>query len=160
MHCINASNYHSHEAPKAPSLVLYREYGSLRNPHAYRHQKRFANMSIAPSLQDLKGSLRPDFHWGFATAAAQVEGAIEDGKGLSIWDTFARVPGKVKDGSDPSQAVRSYDFYKQDVQLLKSLGVTAYRFSLSWSRIIPSAAKTIRSTSKASLSTLISSTSC
>ena len=94
-------------------------------------------MTIAPVLQDLKGSLRPDFHWGFATAAAQVEGAVKDGKGQSIWDTFAKVPGKVKDGSDPSQAVRSYDFFKEDVQLLKSLGVTAYRFSLSWSRIIP-----------------------
>lgn len=89
-------------------------------------------------LSDLKGALRPDFHWGYATAAAQCEGAaLIDGKGPSIWDALAENPGKIKDGSDPSQTVRSYDFYKEDVQLLRSLGVTAYRFSLSWSRIIP-----------------------
>lgn len=95
------------------------------------------NMAVAPALLNLKDCLRPDFHWGYATAAAQVEGAVKDGKGQSIWDHFAKIPGKVKDGSNPSEAVRSYDLYKEDVQLLKSLGVTAYRFSLSWTRIIP-----------------------
>lgn len=95
-------------------------------------------MELAPELRDLAGSLRSDFHWGYATAAAQVEGAArEGGKGESIWDKFAKTPGKVKDGSYPSETVRSYDLYKEDVQLLKNLGVTAYRFSLAWSRIIP-----------------------
>jgi beta-glucosidase len=88
--------------------------------------------------KELKGVLRSDFHWGYATAATQVEGAWDaDGKGVSIWDTFARTPGKVKDGSTPDDAVLSYYKYKEDVALMKSYGVTAYRFSLSWTRIIP-----------------------
>ncbi|KAF2013958.1 glycoside hydrolase family 1 protein [Aaosphaeria arxii CBS 175.79] len=86
----------------------------------------------------LAGSLRKDFYWGYATAAAQVEGAWNaDGKGESIWDRFCHTPGKVHDGSTNEDAARSYDLYKEDVQLMKSYGVTAYRFSLAWSRIIP-----------------------
>lgn len=90
------------------------------------------------SVQDLKGVLRPDFYHGYATAAAQIEGAWnKDGKGVSIWDKFAHTPGKISDGSTPNDAVRSYDFYREDVALMKSYGVNAYRFSLAWSRIIP-----------------------
>ncbi|KAH0287841.1 glycoside hydrolase [Aureobasidium namibiae CBS 147.97] len=82
--------------------------------------------------------LRPDFHWGFATAAAQVEGAWDaDGKGPSIWDKFSRIPGKIIDGRTTADGTRAYDLYKDDVQLLKKLGVNSYRFSLAWSRIIP-----------------------
>ncbi|CAD0013834.1 unnamed protein product [Aureobasidium pullulans] len=82
--------------------------------------------------------LRPDFFWGFATAAAQVEGAWDaDGKGHSIWDNFSRIPGKIIDGSTNADATRAYDLYKEDVQLLKKLRVNSYRFSLAWSRIIP-----------------------
>lgn len=82
--------------------------------------------------------LGPDFFWGFATAAAQVEGAWDaDGKGESIWDKFCRLPGKVIDKSTNADATRAYDLYKEDVQLLKKLGVNSYRFSLAWSRIIP-----------------------
>ena len=93
---------------------------------------------IPDSAKDLKGVLRGDFYWGYATAATQVEGGWNaDGKGVSIWDVFAHTPGKVKDGSTPDDAVLSYSKYKEDVALLKSYGVTAYRFSLSWSRIIP-----------------------
>lgn len=95
-------------------------------------------LPVNENLLDLKGALVPQFFWGYATAAAQVEGAADkDGRGESIWDEFARIPGKIKDGTNPSETVRSYDLYKDDVQLLKSLGVNAYRFSLSWSRIIP-----------------------
>ncbi|KZM20265.1 Beta-glucosidase [Ascochyta rabiei] len=86
----------------------------------------------------LENALRKDFHWGFATAAAQVEGAWDkNGKGESIWDKFCHTPGKVKDGSTNEDATRAYDLYKEDVALMKSYGVTAYRFSLAWSRIIP-----------------------
>ncbi|KAF2179760.1 glycoside hydrolase family 1 protein [Zopfia rhizophila CBS 207.26] len=74
----------------------------------------------------------------YATAAPQIEGAWNtDGKGPSIWDTLAHTPGKILDNSNADDACRSYDFYRQDVALMKSYGVTAYRFSLSWSRIIP-----------------------
>lgn len=90
------------------------------------------------SVHDLKGVLRPDFFHGYATAAAQIEGAWnKDGKGVSIWDTFGHTPGKVADGSNADDATRAYDFYREDVALMKSYGVNAYRFSLSWSRIIP-----------------------
>jgi beta-glucosidase len=135
LHCMNTASHYNNEAlllALSANIVHYSLHSMYVNV-----ERQIVDMTIAPALQDLKGCLRPDFHWGFATAAAQVEGAVKDGKGLSIWDTFAKVPGKVKDGSDPSQAVRSYDFYKKDVQLLKCPGVTAYRFSLSWSRIIP-----------------------
>ncbi|CAI7659075.1 hypothetical protein N7533_006995 [Penicillium manginii] len=90
------------------------------------------------SVQDLEGVLRPDFFHGYATAAPQTEGAWDkDGKGISIWDKFAHTPGNISDGSTPDDAVRSYDLYREDVALMKSYGVNAYRFSLSWSRIIP-----------------------
>ncbi|RBR15235.1 hypothetical protein FVER53590_03441 [Fusarium verticillioides] len=92
--------------------------------------------------ESIKGALPRDFIWGFATAAAQVEGAWnKDGKGLSIWDTFAHIPGKVKDGSSGDDAVKSYDLYKTDVEWLRKYKVTGYRFSLSWSRIIPMGGK-------------------
>ncbi|OQD85900.1 hypothetical protein PENANT_c009G01390 [Penicillium antarcticum] len=90
------------------------------------------------SVKDLKDVLRPDFFHGYATAAAQIEGAWnKDGKGISIWDEFSHTPGKIADGSNADDAVRAYDFYREDVALMKSYGVNAYRFSLAWSRIIP-----------------------
>ncbi|TEY48287.1 hypothetical protein BOTCAL_0296g00070 [Botryotinia calthae] len=95
-------------------------------------------MSIPENLKDLKDVLRPDFHFGYATAAPQVEGAWNvDGKGISIWDKFGHTPGKVKDFSTCDDAVLSYYKTAEDVALMKSYGVTGYRFSLSWSRIIP-----------------------
>ncbi|OSX63480.1 glycoside hydrolase family 1 protein [Postia placenta MAD-698-R-SB12] len=79
-----------------------------------------------------------DFVWGYATASYQIEGAAnEGGRGPSIWDTFCKVPGNIRDGSNGDIATDSYHRYKEDVALLKSYGVRAYRFSLSWSRIIP-----------------------
>lgn len=78
-------------------------------------------------LRDLKSALRQGFHHGYATAAAQVEGAWNrDGKGASIWDIFSHTPGKISDKSTADDAVRSYDFYREDVALMKSYGVNAY----------------------------------
>ncbi|KAI0022050.1 family 1 glycosyl hydrolase [Xylariomycetidae sp. FL0641] len=83
-------------------------------------------------------SLPKDFLWGFATAAYQVEGAVEqDGRGKTIWDTFCAIPGKIADGSDGSVACDSYNRTAEDIELLKSVGAKCYRFSLSWTRIIP-----------------------
>lgn len=102
-----------------------------------------ASMAImsTQSMKDsgLEGVLRSDFYWGYATAATQVEGGWNtDGKGESIWDKFAHhKPTRVKDGSTPDDTCLSYFKTKEDVALLKSYRVTAYRFSLSWSRIIP-----------------------
>ena len=83
-------------------------------------------------------ALPKDFLWGYATASYQIEGAPhEDGRQDSIWDTFCRIPGKIAGGENGDVACDSYHKYKDDVALLKSLGAKAYRFSLSWSRIIP-----------------------
>ncbi|KAI1330366.1 family 1 glycosyl hydrolase [Xylariaceae sp. FL0255] len=83
-------------------------------------------------------SLTSDFLWGFATAAFQVEGSYEkDGRGPSIWDKFCEIPGKIADKSDGSVACDSYNRTAEDIALLKSVGAKAYRFSLSWARIVP-----------------------
>ena len=80
----------------------------------------------------------PGFRWGTATSAYQVEGAAtEDGRGPSIWDTFAATPGKIGDGSNGLEAVDHYHRYKEDVALMKGLGATAYRFSIAWPRVFP-----------------------
>jgi len=78
------------------------------------------------------------FLWGAATAAAQIEGAAhEDGKLDSIWDHFARTPGNVANGETLDPAVDHYHRMPQDVQLMKSLGLDSYRFSVSWARVKP-----------------------
>jgi beta-glucosidase len=81
----------------------------------------------------------PDgFLWGAATSAYQIEGAAhEDGRGLSIWDTYARTPGRVVNGETGDVAADHYHRYLEDVALMRELGLSAYRFSLSWPRIQP-----------------------
>jgi beta-glucosidase len=79
-----------------------------------------------------------DFVWGAATAAYQVEGAARaDGRGQSVWDTFSHTPGKVRHGDTGDIACDSYHRYREDVALLASLGLNAYRFSVSWPRVQP-----------------------
>lgn len=79
-----------------------------------------------------------EFVWGVATAAQQIEGAaFEDGRGASIWDVFSRMPGAIKHGETPDICCDSYHHIDRDVAMLKELGVQSYRFSFSWSRIIP-----------------------
>ncbi|HSZ40139.1 MAG TPA: GH1 family beta-glucosidase [Trebonia sp.] len=84
----------------------------------------------------------PDgFLWGAATAAYQIEGSPDaDGKGPSIWDTFSHTPGKVRGGDTGDVACDSYRRYEQDADLIQSLGLSAYRFSISWPRIFPGGA--------------------
>jgi beta-glucosidase len=78
------------------------------------------------------------FYWGTATSSYQIEGAWnEDGKGLSIWDTYAHTPGKIKNGDTGDVANDHYHRYKEDVALMESIGANAYRFSISWPRIFP-----------------------
>jgi beta-glucosidase len=79
-----------------------------------------------------------DFVWGTATAAYQIEGAWNvDGRGLSIWDVFCRKSGAVWGGNTGELACDHYHRYPEDVALMKELGVKAYRFSVSWSRVLP-----------------------
>ncbi|MFL6127717.1 MAG: GH1 family beta-glucosidase [Mycobacteriales bacterium] len=83
----------------------------------------------------------PGFVFGTATAAYQIEGAVaEDGRGPSIWDTFSHRPGAVRTGDTGDVACDSYHRYAEDVRLLAGLGVHAYRFSVSWSRVQPTGA--------------------
>ena len=78
------------------------------------------------------------FKWGCATAAYQIEGAAnEDGRGPSVWDNFSHTPGKTFQGETGDVADDSYHLYKEDIRLLKNLGATVYRMSISWSRVFP-----------------------
>ncbi len=81
----------------------------------------------------------PDhFLWGTATASYQIEGAWdEDGKGESIWDRFAHTPGKILHGDTGDVACDHYHRWAEDIQLMQSLGMQAYRFSISWPRVLP-----------------------
>lgn len=79
-----------------------------------------------------------DFLWGASTASYQIEGAAdEDGRGPSIWDKFCATPGKVKNGDTGARACDHYHRYREDVALMKALGLKAYRFSIAWPRIQP-----------------------
>ncbi len=79
-----------------------------------------------------------DFSWGTATASYQVEGARdEDGKGESIWDRFSHTAGRIVNGDTGDVACDQYHRYKEDVALMKELGLRGYRFSISWPRIFP-----------------------
>ncbi|MDN3358787.1 GH1 family beta-glucosidase [Actinomadura sp. DC4] len=89
------------------------------------------------SVHDLT-SLPPDFTWGVATAAYQVEGAVsEDGRSPSIWDTFSHTPGKIDGNDNGDVACDSYHRWPEDIALMKELGVDAYRFSVAWPRVVP-----------------------
>ena len=79
-----------------------------------------------------------DFLFGAATASYQIEGAVaEDGRAPSIWDTFSRTPGKVKNGDHGDVACDHYHLWAQDLDLMKTLGFNAYRFSVAWPRVVP-----------------------
>jgi beta-glucosidase len=90
---------------------------------------------------DALSSFPGEFLWGTATSAYQIEGAVnEDGRGLSIWDRYVHTSGKILDHSNADFANDHYHLYKQDVQLMKALGVKAYRFSIAWPRVFPEGA--------------------
>ena len=90
-------------------------------------------------MTDAEARRFPDgFLWGVATSAYQIEGAVaEDGRGRSIWDTYAHTPGKIRNDENADVANDHYHRYPEDVALMRSFGVQAYRFSISWPRIFP-----------------------
>jgi len=98
-------------------------------------------LQVPDALVDV--AVRPDefpndFVWGAATAAYQVEGAVaEGGRSPSIWDTFSATPGRVRDGDTGAIACDHYHRYADDVALMRDLGLGAYRFSISWPRLLP-----------------------
>ncbi|MET8142802.1 GH1 family beta-glucosidase [Sphaerisporangium sp. NPDC005288] len=84
------------------------------------------------------------FVWGAATSAYQIEGSTDvDGRGTSIWDTFVRQPGRILNGENADVAIDHYRRYRDDVAVMAELGLTAYRFSVSWPRIMPDGAGTV-----------------
>lgn len=88
----------------------------------------------------------PEFVWGTATSAFQIEGSpAADGKGPSIWDEFCRRPGAIRDRTNADAACDHYRRMPEDVDLLASLGVKAYRFSISWPRLFPEGRGTLNS---------------
>src|SRR5271169_764052 len=81
------------------------------------------------------------FFWGTATASYQIEGAAaEGGRAPSIWDVFAHTPGKIERGETGDVACDHYHRYRDDVALMAELGLNAYRFSISWPRVMPQGA--------------------
>jgi beta-glucosidase len=95
-------------------------------------------MNQHESVVDLRRRFPSDFIWGVATSAFQIEGAAHaDGKGLSIWDEFCRVPGAIADGSNADIACDHYNRLDADLDLIADLGVNGYRFSIAWPRVQP-----------------------
>ena len=91
-----------------------------------------------PNTTDLPSMFPPDFVWGVATSAFQIEGAaFEDGKGESIWDRFCRVPGAIADASNGDVACDHYHRLDADLDLVASLDLDLYRFSVAWPRVQP-----------------------
>jgi len=79
-----------------------------------------------------------DFFWGCATSAYQIEGAVaEDGRAPSIWDTFAHTPGRIAGNDNADVAADHYHRWQEDLDLLQAMGANAYRFSVSWPRVVP-----------------------
>jgi beta-glucosidase len=90
------------------------------------------------ALSDSELRFAPGFAWGVATASYQIEGAVhEGGRGPSIWDSFSHTPGATEAGDTGDVACDHYHRYQQDVELIASLGVPWYRFSLAWPRLQP-----------------------
>jgi beta-glucosidase len=89
-------------------------------------------------------AFKKDFRWGVAAASYQIEGAaFEDGKGWSVWDMFCRKPGTIWRGQNGDVACDHYHRYRDDIALMKELGIKAYRFSVSWPRVMPDGVGTL-----------------
>ena len=96
-----------------------------------------AERALKPA-PEIAASFPDGFCWGVATSAFQIEGAVkEDGRGASIWDTYAHTPGKIKGGHNADIANDHYHRYRDDVKLMQDMGVRNYRFSIAWPRIFP-----------------------
>lgn len=91
-----------------------------------------------------RGDFPEDFLWGVATASYQIEGGVsEGGRGPSIWDTYSHTPGMVVHGHTGDVATDHYHRFREDIALMRQLGVQAYRFSIAWPRIMPAGTGTV-----------------
>jgi len=93
---------------------------------------------VTGNIHFSKQDFGDDFSWGVATAAYQIEGAVdEDGRGPCVWDKFAKIKGKIRNGDNAEVACDFYHHYERDIELVHTLGFNEFRFSISWSRILP-----------------------
>ncbi len=132
-----------------PSSLSRRSFTGLVSSAAAALTLPFAEASAQPQAQisaqlqgephhGADGNFPHGFLWGSATAAYQVEGAIhEGGRGVSIWDTFSQTPGKIADNGTGAVADDFFHSSKRDIGLMRSLGLTSFRFSVSWTRVFP-----------------------
>jgi beta-glucosidase len=91
-----------------------------------------------------KSDFGPDFIWGVSSSAYQTEGGWDaDGKGKSIWDAFSNIKGKIYKDKNVNVACDFYHLYLQDLEILHRLGIPNFRFSISWSRILPAGTGTV-----------------
>ncbi|XP_063805268.1 lactase/phlorizin hydrolase-like [Pseudophryne corroboree] len=104
----------------------------------YAEVIRNNGITLQEEEEFLYGEFPDDFVWSVASSAYQIEGAWRaDGKGLSIWDQFTHTPSKINDDSNGDVACNSYYRVEEDIEMIKSLKVSSYRFSISWSRVLP-----------------------
>jgi len=125
---------------KISRRTLARMLGGSATALSLSATARAANFFGSPSSTARTDRLFPQgFLWGSATASYQVEGAVhEDGRGPSIWDTFAHTAGKTHNGDTGDVADDFFHRYKKDIELMKELGLKTFRFSVAWSRVFPS----------------------
>lgn len=108
----------------------------------HTHITNFSSESLSPSSD--KAKFPSDFVWGAATSSYQIEGAVtEDGKGAHIWDIFTREEGRIFENHTGEIACDHYHRFKDDVKLMKEIGIRAYRFSIDWSRVLPNGFGTV-----------------
>jgi beta-glucosidase len=136
-------------------MILLTDIRSIKDLLKYYHMTRRESIQAAMALTGTgfmpaallrifgenglkKAHFGKNFLWGVATASYQIEGAWrEDGKGRSIWDSFTHTPGKIKTGENGDVSCDFYHRFAEDLALLKSLNFDVFRFSLSWSRLLP-----------------------
>ena len=93
---------------------------------------------MADAAETGRPAFPPEFLWGCATSAYQIEGSpLADGAGVSNWHRFTHTPGRVRDGDTGDVACDHYRRWREDVALMRALGLRAYRFSIAWSRVLP-----------------------
>lgn len=137
MYCLSNSDLYSH----LDASISYNPSPLFTKPSLIPHPSPLSVNPLLPRLLIMSATLAPlpeDFEWGFATAAYQIEGGVkEDGRGPCIWDTFCHLSPSRTNGANGDVACDHYHRYEEDFDLLSRYGAKAYRFSLSWSRIIP-----------------------
>lgn len=118
-----------------------------RHPTRREFLAAAAAAAVLPLSARAEGAAFPQgFLWGASTSALQIEGATgEDGRGTSIWERFVLQPGAINDGSTPETACDHYHRWAEDIGLMRQAGMTAYRFSIAWPRVLPEGTGAINS---------------